>query len=80
MKAMLSSWMAIFMAPWQDYIDFKGQVDSERTYQVLIVAPSVRVPWGAPLFFPAHVLLRTFPLTPPPSTPHADRGLCAWLL
>ena len=52
MKAMLSSWMAIFMAPWQDYIDFKGQVDSERTYQVLIVAPSVRPLGRTPLFPP----------------------------
>jgi hypothetical protein len=42
MKEMLARWWQTFMSPWQDYMDFKGQVDAERTYQVLIVLPSVR--------------------------------------
>ena len=73
MFSFLAPLWAFLMIPFQDYMDFKGQVDAERLYQVIIVVPSVRSVAGRPALttLPPSLYSPAFPpaASPPPPPP-----------
>ncbi len=79
MFSFLAPLWTFLMIPFQDYMDFKGQVDAERWYQIIIVVPSVRA--ASPFTMLADRAARHAPPSraASPRPPPAGHWVCARL-
>lgn len=69
MFSFLAPLWTFLMIPFQDYMDFKGQVDAERWYQIIIVVPSVRAASPFTMLADRALVTPHPPALPPPAHP-----------